>query len=329
MERAVRLGLRTVEDYARILDLVETPEVQRAVLLDLLRAQLAEDARARQVRAEGEAAAAARGMPLAQRRRAVLAGVAPRSFYERALIAERWPIADQQAELALLDVEIAERSAAAARRAEIAEELDAREAQREADRLAREAAAEEPPPPPELSLSQMERAVKLGVASPDDLRDYLAARGYRAEDAEILVQLVIGDVPNIRAGQAAEQRIAGELRGRGVALADYKRAVARGLRTLQEYADQLGGLGYGEDDGALLVQLLGEELAVDFDSLRAKVEKAIGTVEGAPTWPEIAEALDSGELDQATARELLAQFGVPRDTALVFVRLWPTFRPEA
>ena len=146
LERAVRLGLRSVADYAAVLDQLATPPVARALLLDLLNAEIAQDTAAREAREQRDAAAAAGGLALGQRRRAVLAGVLSRGAYEAALIAAGWPVDDQLVELALVDLEMAQAAADRARRDQIAAETEARRteaaierAQQEAERQAREA----------------------------------------------------------------------------------------------------------------------------------------------------------------------------------------------
>jgi hypothetical protein len=320
-ERAVRLGLRTIEQYAALLDQLETPEVAKALTLDLLRAQLRQDAEALAKRQAAEAAAKIHKISLEQRRRAVVRGVRPRSDYERALVDAGVPVDDQQIELALLDLELAEAEAARERRAQVARELADRQAREEAERLARDVREALPPAPPTLSLSQVERAVRLGLLAPDDLRDYLYTRGYEEGDVELLVALVVTDVPDTRAGQQRRAQIATELRTKGLSLADFERGVRRGLRSVDAYAQLLTDQGYGDDDVLLLRQLLEEEVAIDLDGLRAKIRKLLEAVADLPTLEELETALASGELAPAQAQSFLTAIGVPRDTALVYVRL--------
>ncbi|MGB2711179.1 MAG: hypothetical protein WBC33_06645, partial [Conexibacter sp.] len=90
-ERAVRLGLRSPAEYGAFLERIGTPDFARALMADLLAAQLAEDAAARQVREQRDAAAAAKAINLPLRRRAVVAGVLDRAAYETALRAAAWP----------------------------------------------------------------------------------------------------------------------------------------------------------------------------------------------------------------------------------------------
>lgn len=320
-ERAVRLGLRTIDQYGTLLDQLETPEIAKALALDLLRAEMAQDAEALAKRKAAEAAANVKHISLEQRRRAVVRGVRPRSDYERALVDSGLPVDDQRIELALLDLELQEAEAARSRRAQVAEEIAARQAREEASRQARATAAAEPPAPPELTLGQVERAVKLGLLVPDDLRDYLASRGYDPSDVELLVALVVADVPDTRHGQQRRQQITRELRAKGVPLTDVERGVRRGLRTVDAYEALLVAQGYGDDDVLLLSQLLQEEVALDLDGLRTKIRTLLETSPDLPTLNELETALETGEVSVAQAQAFLGSIGVPRDTALVYTRL--------
>lgn len=306
LERAVRLGVRTRADYAATLEQLGTPEISRALLLDLLDAAIARDEAAREARGQRDPVAAAAGLSLAQRRRAVVAGVLPRADYEAALIAARWPVDDQLVELSLLDLEAAAAADARARRDHVAGELGGEL----------------------LTLNQVERAVRLGLLPATALRAWLEDRGYGAGDVETIVALAVAAVPDVRAGQVLEQRVAGELARKGLSLAQLQAATRRGLRTLDQYAEALRESGYGEDDAALLRQLLEEQLAVDVVGLRAKIGKALEARDDAPPLEQLEAALHAGELEIGEWREILEAFGVARDAAIVFGRVLLSFGME-
>lgn len=372
-ERAVRLGLRTRDELRALLASVDTPDVQIALVLDLLDRQIADDTAARERRAQEEAAEAERrrrieeerdarerdrlireaqrAIPVALRRRAVINGLRDRGYYEQSLIDAGWKVEDQLTELALVDLEIAQAEADRERRRQIAEEAERRRLEREEAERRREAelalrrtqaavpvanyrrgvlaglvtpaqyedaivragwtpeqiaaelalvaheldelaAAEErrlqieadlaarrerqrlreeerdrirnlPPPPPELTLAQMERAVVLGLAVPDELRAWLLDRAYDPEDVELIVALALARIPDVRNGEEVEARVERELAAQRIQLGDLKRAVKRGLRTLDDYAADLASRGIGAGDVELLGILLAEELALD------------------------------------------------------------------
>jgi hypothetical protein len=320
-ERAVRLGVRTLDQYAAYLATLDLSELARALILDVLRAQLAQDAAARANREASAAAAARKGISLERRRRAVLLGILTPDDYARALVNAGLPVDDQRVELALLDAELADALAVRARRDEIAAELEARRQREEADRAARE--AEVPPPPPitELTLSQVERAVKLNLLPPDALREHAIAKGYSPDDAELLVELALFAVPDLRDGERRREEIKTELAAKQVSLDDLERLVLRGIRDLTFYEGELRGRGYGDDDVALLRQLLEERVGVDVDNLRKKLTAAIEKADGVPPLAAIDDALLIGTITADEARATLESAGVARDTALVYVRL--------
>jgi hypothetical protein len=327
-ERAVRLGVRTVDQYAAFLDQVGTPEVGKALAIDLLRAQLADDDRARAERQARDAAAAAKGISLAQRRRAVLAGVRPREYYEAALRDAGWPADDQRVELALVDAEISDAAAARAKRDQVAAAHEQARVAREAEAAAKAAAAGEPPPAPRLSLAQLERAVKLGLLSPDVLREELYATGYAAEDVEIVVGLVVAGIPDARAAATREAAIAADLATKQVSLADLQRAVLTGLRTVDQYSAELRARGYGDDDVDLLAQLLVDRLTLAEEQLRKAIAARLAKVADAPPLEELLAAVDAGELAVDQLGQVLVRFGVDATTALLFSRLVLVFGGE-
>lgn len=320
-ERAVRLGVRTIDQYASYLASIDTPELARALILDVLRATLAQDQEARAKREAAAAAAAQRGISLERRRRAVLLGIRDLAYYEQALVDARLPVDDQRVELALLEAELADALQVRARRDEIEAELEARRSQEEADRLARANEVPPPPPPTELSLSQIERAVKLGLLPPDALFEHAIAKGYDPADAELLVQLALFQVPDLRDGERRRTEIAAELATKRVSLAALENAVLRGIQSLAAFEGELASRGYGEDDVQLLAQLLAERVGVDVDGLRKKITAALEKAENVPTLDVIDAAVLDGSVTVDEARAALEAGGVARDTALVYVRL--------
>lgn len=324
-ERAVRLGLRSRSDYAAVLARMVPSEVQRALVLDLLDKALADDAAARERRDAQDQAAKDKGISLAQRRRAVVAGVRPRSYYEAALLEAAWPSDDIRVELALLDLELEEAAAARAKRDAIAAELEAKRKADEEKAAAAAAAAQQPPPAPTLTLAQIERAVKLGFLEPDVLRDFLLGKGYAGPDVELLVAMVIADVPDVRAGQQLRGRVAGELAGKGVSLAELERAVRRGLRTIGDFRLELERAGYAADAVDLLAQLLSEEVDFDFLRLREQIGARLEATPDAPSIAELEDALLARQLTTEQLRDVLVLFGVAAETATVYARLASSF----
>jgi hypothetical protein len=311
-ERAVRLGLRTPTELAELLDQLGTPDVEKALILDLVARDMTDDQAAADKRAAADARAAERAINLPLRRRAVVKGIRSAEAYAGDLTAAGMSIDDQALELQLVTLE---RDDAAAR----AE----RAAQLENDRAAKEAAAAIT----SLSLAQLEHAVRLGLLQPGDLREYLTARGYASADVEILVASVVADIPTLRQAATTQAAAAGVLATKGISLAELEHAVARGFRSLDDYAGELTARGYGDDDVALLRELLAEKVGIDLDGMRKKVTTAIAAVDGAPTREELEQTIIDKQASDAAIVAYLSSNGVAKDVATVYVRLLHTFAP--
>lgn len=295
---AVRLGVRTVAQYAAWLTSIGVADVSRALLLDVVRVELAQDAAAAAKRAAADAAAALKGLSLGERRRAVIAGVRPRDWYAAAIAKAGWPVDDQLADLALLDVEIANAAAVRAKR----------------DQLAASAID------PLLSLAQIEAAFKLGLINPDEFIAMLRARGYSAQGAEMLRQLAVLMIPNVRAGVATEAAAPADALGKPAPIGDVRRAVLRGIRTPDEFEAELRARGFTEDAAALMRDVLDAEMALDADTLRAKVASALAARKDAPSLGELLDAFDSQAINAGELIDALAAFNIPRDVAVLVAR---------
>lgn len=311
-ERAVRLGVRTPDELAQLLDELVTPDVEKSLILDLVAHDMTDDQAAAAKRADAEKRAAEKSIDLPLRRRAVVKGIRTMEEYAGDLAAAGVSIDDQGLELQLVTLERDDAAAKADRAAQLEE-----------DRAAKEAAAATPT----LTLAQTEHAVRLGLLHPADLRAYLTAAGYDSADVEILVASVTADIPTMRQAATTRATAAGALASKGISLADLERAVARGLRTFDDYAGELGARGYGADDVALLRELLTEKVAIDLEGMRKKVTAALAGVAGAPTLDELEQTITGNQAADASIVAYLSSNSVAADVATVYVRLLHTFAP--
>jgi hypothetical protein len=298
-EQAVLLGVRTLDEYGAFLASLPLNDAARALLVDALAARLVAADKAKATRDARDAAALKVGISLAQRRRAVIAGVRPRAYYEAALVDANWPVNDQLADLDLLDTEIAAAQAARDKRDQVVAKAS----------------------PSMVSIGQLERALTLGLITPAEFVDAVTARGASDDDAALLVQLAIAKVPDARTGAQLHDQVSAELAAKGVSLADLDSAVRRGLMTITQFGDALAGRGYGEDAIALLAQLLQDRLDVDVDGLRKKLDAALAKVAGAPSLDELEQQVADGSTDTSDFQGALVDAGAPRDAALVYARL--------
>jgi hypothetical protein len=236
----------------------------------------------------------------------VLRGARSIDDYSADLVAAGVSLENRQLELQLLELELADAGAAAARRQTIEDQQAKKEA----------ASAESG-----LTLAQVEHAVKLGILAPDDLRSYLELRNYTADDIETLVASVVAEIPDLRAGDATHAAATKALAAAGVDLAALERGVLRGLRSIDDYRSELEKRGRDPDSVTLLVQLLTEKLGVNLDALRAKITAKLAGADNPPTIAEIDQAIRDGQVDDPTVQQFLTSIGVARDVALVYARL--------
>lgn len=306
----------------------EERERRRQIEAETKRRREEEEERRRQREAELERRRAQADVPVTNYRRAVLAGLMPLNEYGFALQRAGWTDEERDVEIRLVTREVADLAEAEQRRLRIEQDIAARREQQRLREEERERLRALPPPPPELTLGQMERAVILGIAPPDELRAWLLDRAYDPDDVELVVALAVARIPNVREAERVEARVEQDLAAQRIQLADLKRAVKRGIRTLDEYAADLTARNIAGDDVELLRQLLDEEIALDLDGLRKKVEDTLAKTDGAPALDAVIEAFASGELDVAGVRDVLVMSGVARDAALVFARLLDAYGVE-
>jgi hypothetical protein len=175
---------------------------------------------------------------------AVRAGIRTVADYRATLAAQGFTAADQDTLARLLEYEI------------------------EQDRLAQEVhdQAEAALAPRRISLSALERAVKLDVVPITRYQAMLIEQGFAAEDADILTLSLEAELAAVL--EAKEQRAAAETEvdPRGLSLAQFERAVRAGLRGIGEYESYLLGLRFDDAAVQTLVGLLNLELQQDQDA---------------------------------------------------------------
>jgi hypothetical protein len=234
VERAVLLGVRPLSSYETFLRQQGWDVDDRALLVDTLARRL-EEIQAAQERAKRlEEETAFTELPFATVQRAARLGVlSPDDF--RAYLTDRgYTEADRELLVELLLLEVAETQAARARRDVIAQELAARQ----------------------LSLAQLERAVKFGVKSIDDYRAFVAEQGYGAADVQTLVALLEAELAQRKDAQNRRAPVAERLAARGLDLDALEAAVVAGAVLLDDYVAMIRNAGVSPADVGQLVSLL-------------------------------------------------------------------------
>jgi hypothetical protein len=204
------------------------------VLVAELETDTGEAEAARRRRQEAERRSQAGSAPLSSVRRAARLGLIPVSVYETRLRAAGYTDDDIALESDLLATERADDAA----RAAAAEAADAASTDRG------------------LTLGQLAAAVKANTATIDQYRARALAIGLSPADAEILTDTLSETVQTLAAAADRQRTLAGDAAPRELARADLEKAVRKGVITIDDYAARLPGLGYTDDDAALLVAVL-------------------------------------------------------------------------
>ncbi len=296
-ESAVRRGLRTIADYKQFLAKAGYPAEDQEILAGLLQSTLDADRAAEAKRKEVEARLTTRRISLGDLEQAVRRGIRTMDDYRAALQAEGIVPGDIATLVTLLQSKIDDDRAAEARR----KAVEARLAQKG------------------ISLSDLERAVRLGVVGIERYQLALSREGIPAEDQAILLALLRSDIAETAAARAQKQAAEEKLRNRPVSLADLERGVQLGLRTPADYKRALAAEGFAPDAQDLLAQLLEQQIAeveaqkkqnAEREALRVKRPAALADVEravrlGVRTLADYRTALVASDLTPA-AQELLA-----------------------
>lgn len=237
-ERAVILGVKTLDEYAAFLLAQRFTADAQMAMIALLRDRVDEANAARARRQATPSATGRRTLALATVRRAAQLGIISPNVYVSRLIEDGYGNDDIQIELELLVTEIADVQAQRQRREQL--ERDARTRN--------------------VSLAQVEQAVKRGLASLEDYRARAAAAGYSGADLDLLVSLLDDELAQQRDARDRREEIARELAERELNLGQLEDAVKKGFKTVDEYYADVTALGYGADDAGLLTALLVADL---------------------------------------------------------------------
>jgi len=298
LEQLVRRGARSLTDYDRTLEDLGFDDASRAGMRELLELKTADDRKAADLRAAEAAAQPARGLSLEQVRRAVKLGVKTIEEFQAWLLEQRYTTDAQLVLVAELRDELAEAAAARARR--------------EAADRAQDTRA--------LPIATVGRAAQLGLITPAAYEARLRGLGYSGDDVAIEVGLLVTEIADRRAREAARAAAAAASRARGVSLEQLARAVLRGLAPIDDYRAAVVAAGYTEGAADLIVALLEDERTTRAaaEERRAQIEAETGTrelslaqleaaVKGRVlTLPDFAGAIATLGYDQADAELLVA-----------------------
>jgi hypothetical protein len=230
IRRAVVLGVTTEDQFQSYLVQNRYTSDAQLVLLAELRADVADAELARRRRETPAPEPATPGSPLSTIRRAAQLGIVPPDAYLDRLRDAGYSDDDLDIELELLLTEIADVQAARRKR-------------------------DEPPPataPPGPSLADLERAVKLGVASLGQYRARGVELGKSPEEIDLLAAVVEREVQSLAAARKAHDDLGLRLAAGGDNLKALDAGVKDGTLEIVDYVAELEARGVASDEAQLV-----------------------------------------------------------------------------
>lgn len=246
LDRAVRLGLTTVDAYTAALQRAGFDAMSVTLLTGILQSQVAADKATVAKSAAASTSTTAKGVTIAQLEQEVINGIRPIGDYSAALNTLGYDSGDQQQLTALLQLKVDQAKATAVKRAAASSALEAKG----------------------ISLPDAERAVKLGIVPIATYQAMLKSLHYSQDAVDVLSNTLLAEMAATKRAQAATGAAAAAVATKGISLADLEKTVLAGLQPIATYTSALVAAGYSAVDAGTLTQLL--QLKVD----QAAVAKA-------------------------------------------------------
>lgn len=238
-EAAVKRDLASLDDYRRFLDGQEFAPESAELMVRLLADEIDDAIEAARLREESEALLAIREVSLADVEKGVRRGFLSMEQYIEFLAKEGF----EESRISLL-VQL------------VQSDIDA-----DGEARDRRAAAEAKAAQKQISLSDLERAVRAGIRKLSDYRAELSRLGFGAADQDALERLLQLQIDGDKAAAKKREEAAAKLAIRRVSLADVERAVKLGVTGMESYRRLLEASGFPAEDRQLLAGTLLAEVA--------------------------------------------------------------------
>jgi hypothetical protein len=292
-ERAVRAGIRTLDDYRALLAAQRYAAADQELLVGLLASEL-DQKRADAARHEELARqAAVKRVNLSDVETAVKRGVLTLDDYNATLLELGYADEDRALLYNLLVTELGQAREAAELKAAAKDQLAARR----------------------VSLADLETAVRRGLRSIDDYAYALEQAGFASEDVELLAQLLQEQLDDDTHARESKEAAAARAAARGLSLADLERAVRAGVVSMDSYRQQLAGAGFTLDAVDTLVSLV--QLDIDTDAAAVKARAAADELAAIKriSLADLERAVKLGVVPIRAYTDGLKRAGVPADDA--------------
>lgn len=268
LERAVLAGILVVDEFRARLESLKFEPADVALLTAVVAAKKADQDAAVARRRAAEELARRRRIDLGRFERLVRRGVRTMTQYDALLADLGFEDADRAAMRELLSIQIAD------------------------DRRADEerAAAEAELAPRGLSLEQLRRAVILNVATIDDYQRFLVEQKFTTDAQTVLLAELRLAVQEAEDARRRREQPPASVGARGLPLSTLQRAARLGIISPDTYTARLAALGYTEDDLAIELELLVNEIA--------EIQAARAAREAVPP-PSAARGLSLAQVERA------------------------------
>lgn len=307
LEYNVRHGHDSMSDYTAQLQALGYDPASIAELQEKLQLEIDSDAAAAKVKAAAAARLQNKGLSLAEWHRAVVLGIKTTNDYSAFLLAN-----GESADTAATLVQIATDDKAAA---------DAAAAKRTATAATQKA--------PAIKVTDLVKAVRLGLIPVATYTARLTADGYSSDDIAIELDLLTEEIAQTKAAQAKAAAAAAKVTSAGLTLSELAAAVKAGTAPITDYTARAIALGLSTDDANTLTATLQdavdlaavtkarkEQLAADDASkelARADVVKAV--TDGLKTIDDYAAWLTANGYSADDAALLVAELQQTQNAA--------------
>lgn len=238
-ERAVLLGTQTIAQYSAFLDSKGFDPTSRDVLVSDLQARLDQAQATAAKKAAAAKTGAARGINLTQLERLVRAGIKTTADYQAALANLGYSPADQADLVQYLQLQM----------------------EQDQQNLITKGHAADLVGQLGVSLTDLERAVKLSVVPIATYQDALQRAGVPAADQQTLVRTLAAEIKTTRAQQTAAQSVSKQVAAAGLNLATLEKDTENGRLSIEQFQALLAGYGVPESQVTDVVQLVEDVIA--------------------------------------------------------------------
>src|SRR5574342_11998 len=299
LKAAVLAGVLTVDELGRALTARGFSNADAGILVETMRARLADLAAARQKQADAAARAKVRAIDLGKFEQLVRRGLRTLAQYTALLEDLGFDAGAVAAMVDLLTAQIADDQAARTARAAGEARLRAKG----------------------LSLEQARRAVLLGLQPLDWFAAFLRAQDFALDAQGILLAELRADLEEAEAARARRTAAAPPLEARRLPLTTVRRAAQLGLIHPDTYAARLEADGYAPEDVDLDLELLLLEIA-DVQATRARRDQAdaAGVARGL-SLADVARAVKAGAASREDYRARAVALGYALEDADTLVRV--------